>query len=260
MMCFIYTPVSWFTFDGLAGCTPFLTILFAVLIILFYQRGLQALLLVLYFALVAGLTVYWLAAVAERLEPAHIAIHLIGYATSAVLISYFLRYIKNKNGEISSRLKDHSIRDELTGLYNRRAIDQILDIEEKRYTDKKADYMVMMLDIDRFKNLNDAHGHNVGDAVLKDLAEHILDGIRTTDFAVRFGGDEFLLVLSDTGGDSAQQVFDRIDTVVHEMSGYGFPVTVSTGGAQRSECTARTELVILADQRMYDAKKRRYQQ
>jgi diguanylate cyclase (GGDEF)-like protein len=116
----------------------------------------------------------------------------------------------------------------------------------------------MMLDIDRFKSINDEHGHSLGDAVLKNLAERIQSGIRETDFAVRFGGDEILIVLSDTASHSAQQVVNRIIDELSEMHDYSFPVTVSTGYTLRSECESRTGLIALADQRMYEDKKRRY--
>ncbi len=260
LLCFVYTPISWFTFDGLMGCTPYQTILFASLVIMTYYRRIQTLLLASYAALVFGLTLHSLTAYAGRALSANIINNLTAYVITATLIIFFLINIQKRNKEISRNMMDHSIRDGLTGLYNRRVLERILDIAEKRYASGKTDYIIMMLDIDRFKSINDKYGHNMGDSVLKSLAECIQNGTREKDYAVRFGGDEFIIIFSEMNRESGQQISGQIKAALREISGYAFPVTVSTGCALRSECAARDEAIALADQRMYEVKRRQWEE
>lgn len=258
LLCFVYTPASWFTFDGPLGCTPYLTLVFSALIVLTCYRKRQTLLLTLYFIMIAALIVIWILLYGGSVSAGTVAGNVGGYALAAVLITFFIITMRRRNEEYSQFIMKRSIHDELTGLYNRRVIDQIFGIEEKRFTRMGLDYAVMMLDIDRFKQLNDDKGHPLGDIVLKDLAARIKTGIRNADYAVRYGGDEFMIVLTNATADTPKQIFNRINAAARDINADSFPITVSMGFALRSECEQSGEMIALADRRMYESKRQSF--
>lgn len=255
LLCFVYTPISWFTFDGLLGSTPYLTILFATLIILTnYQQPLVPL-LSLYSALVAGLNIHWVVTHWGAFSPILVANILMAYVITTLVIAILLFKVKNTNSEISSKMIAHSMHDELTGLYNRRAIEQVLDLNEKKYAIDQTDFIVIMFDIDQFKSINDQYGHILGDSAVISFAERLQKVIRSRDFAIRFGGDEFLVFLAEVRPEAVQSLISRIENAVREIPGFAFPITASMGYALRSECTSIDQVIPLADQRMYAVKK-----
>ena len=255
ILCFVYTPVSWFTFNGPLGCTPYLTLIFSALIVMTCYRKLHGLLLTLYFTMIAALIVSWVLLYEGSASTGTIAGSVGGYALAAALITFFLISMKKRNEEYSQFILNRSIHDDLTGLYNRRVIERIFDIEERHFIKAGRDYAVMMLDIDRFKQLNDEKGHPLGDKILKDLAERIRNGIRTTDYAVRYGGDEFMIVLADAAAHRPQQIFERINAAACNVEGHDFSIAVSMGFTLRSECAKSGDMIEMADRRMYENKK-----
>ena len=114
--------------------------------------------------------------------------------------------------------------------------------------------MLAMLDIDRFKQMNDEFGHIMGDVVLKEFAACIKENLRATDFIVRYGGDEFLVILTYAGLDDATRIFGRIEKAMNEKLTHDFDITFSRGFARRSESDTAQALIALADQRMYQYK------
>lgn len=107
-------------------------------------------------------------------------------------------------------LKEKSIRDGLTGLYNHQYIIELLEIEIKNVNKTRNDLCLMMLDIDHFKNVNDTFGHQVGDMVLNKIATIITENIRETDYAGRYGGEEFMVILPSLSLKKAILVAERI--------------------------------------------------
>ena len=255
IFCFVYTPVNWYTFGGLLGSTPYLAIIFSAMIVLSnYRRG-GYFLLGAYLLTLAGLTVDWfLSGSGGRLTESALST-LTTFALAVALIIVFLEKAKRENSEISRSLLDSSICDDLTKLYNRRAVGLIFDLVEKRYLAQNMDYTVLMMDIDRFKRANDLYGHAVGDVALKAVATCISGAIRATDYAIRYGGDEFLVILPLATPDGVSRIQERIESSLAEITAIPFPVTVSTGGARRSECEHKDALIALADARMYGAKR-----
>lgn len=152
-----------------------------------------------------------------------------------------------------------SVTDGLTGLYNRRKLDEILAEQMARYRRSRRPFSVLMLDIDYFKPLNDRHGHLLGDEVLMRVAGILAHTIRNVDFAARYGGEEFVIVLIDTMGEGALETAERVRVKVAEAD-YGtvaqrIAVTVSIGVASCREADATAEAVIArADQALYQAK------
>ncbi|TCL58985.1 diguanylate cyclase (GGDEF)-like protein [Kineothrix alysoides] len=256
ILCFVYTPISWFTFDGLLGCTPYLSILFLTIITLTYYRKIQIFVLSSYTLLILGLTIHWLVSWTGEGDKIQIINILAAYILTAILIVSIVETVKRKNLKINKLIEDISIHDELTGLLNRRAIEQIIVKQESLFKTEGVEYATVMIDVDDFKNINDNYGHHLGDLALKNVAECIRKSISSTDYVFRFGGDEFLIVLSGVDKVKAYQVCTDIQKELHEKQGDELLITVSAGYSLRSESLNIAELLKLADRRMYQAKKR----
>ena len=158
-------------------------------------------------------------------------------------------------------LREQAARDPLTGLYNRRALDAILArlLDEARLG--RADLGVLMIDVDHFKPLNDALGHAAGDALLRDLGGIIRSTIGKDDLAVRYGGDEFLVLLPGSAGDSSQALALRLvslfDALVKPLRvARPRAPRLSIGIAQLADLghASAQELVQAADRNLYYAK------
>lgn len=164
------------------------------------------------------------------------------------------------NLKLNAALNESSIRDSLTGLYNRRYLDEALARELMRAKRLNHDVFVAMLDLDHFKQFNTIAGHEAGDEVLKFIGKLLLTNFRGNDLACRFGGEEFVIILVDTDFDSAVQ---RMKTVCAEVKKAKVvyhnqvlpPVTISIGVAQAPLHGETVDAIIrAADEAMYDAK------
>ncbi|GGS38009.1 GGDEF domain-containing protein [Deinococcus knuensis] len=139
--------------------------------------------------------------------------------------------------------------DTLTGLENRRAM---LSRVQAAFTDE-AGAAVLLIDIDRFKRINDHFGHDVGDRVLRDVAVRLEQVVGVTGHVARWGGEEFLVLVP--GGRDAQVLSEElVQRVRAQQVDAGITVTVSVGGAARSEVTSLEDWLRLADARLYAAK------
>ena len=154
--------------------------------------------------------------------------------------------------------------DELTHLYNRRAMEDILADETARAVRYRRPLSVLMIDFDHFKDINDRHGHRAGDGVLREAALVILSELRANDKATRYGGEEFCVVLPETTGEEALTLAERVraamETHVFRVAReqgdtVELRVTVSIGVASVNERADSSErLVREADRALYDAK------
>ena len=150
--------------------------------------------------------------------------------------------------------------DALTGAFNRHYLAEILDREvarAKRYTHPIG---FLMIDANRFKQINDEHGHDVGDTVLCAIVDVISGSIRAVDIVVRYGGDEFLVILPETDGQivvTKQRILENLAKRTDLERLVGFPVTLSIGCAHWTPDAPQPieQVVDLADKRMYDAKR-----
>lgn len=253
-LCFLYTPLSWFAFDGLMGCTPYLSILFAMMIIFAYYRRIHRLLLPLYSLMLVGLLAHWLLTSAARYDRMQMLNVLIAYVIAYTVTAAIAEGVKIKNIEINQHITNLSLRDGLTDLLNRRAVEEVLQEREQAYAVNRVDYALVMMDVDHFKTINDEYGHPIGDAVLQTLAQCIQRMIRSQDYAFRYGGDEFLLVLTNVDDVVSSQIQSRIGKALRDVHDYAFPITVSVGGVLRSECAGIAAAMALADRRMYESK------
>ena len=157
-------------------------------------------------------------------------------------------------------LETLSITDSLTGLYNRNKLDAILDDQIARFKRSRRPFVVLMLDIDHFKTLNDSRGHIAGDEVLAAVAGILAQSIRNVDYAARFGGDEFVIILIDTPADAALETAERIrahvESARYSAGDQSVTVTVSIGIAQwRPDDAVSTAVFARADQALYEAKR-----
>jgi diguanylate cyclase (GGDEF)-like protein/PAS domain S-box-containing protein len=155
-------------------------------------------------------------------------------------------------------LSQIAITDSLTQAYNRRYFDELLFKEIKRYKRRKYAYLsLMMIDIDHFKKLNDAHGHVVGDSVLGEIARLLKEGVRETDTVARYGGEEFSVIMPDTHIDGARYKAETLRKKVQdtEFPGHAGPlhITISIGVAAYGSGSPH-ELIKAADEALYQAK------
>jgi len=137
---------------------------------------------------------------------------------------------------IINQLCDLSLKDPLTGLANRRHFQKVLSREIEVVTRSGEPALLLMLDIDYFKKVNDTYGHPAGDAVLREVAKTLANCVRPMDTVARFGGEEFVIILPSCQGHYGQQVAERIRESVGAMSisvsgGVTIKVTISIGGA-----------------------------
>jgi diguanylate cyclase (GGDEF)-like protein len=172
-----------------------------------------------------------------------------------------VKTLQDQLRDANARLETLSITDALTGLYNRRHFDSMLRNEVKRAQRYKTPLAVLLLDLDHFKQVNDSHGHQMGDQVLRNVGGIIAAAIRTTDTAARYGGEELVLLLTQTGLpgalEAAGRLREQIAAAVHTVAGVSIQATASFGLATldgATETIDHAELVARADQALYRAK------
>jgi two-component system, cell cycle response regulator len=149
--------------------------------------------------------------------------------------------------------------DALTGILSRAAILNALDRELQRGARSGTPTGILMMDLDRFKRLNDTYGHLSGDAILKGVAHRINQAVRSYDFLGRYGGEEFLAVLSNCYPDDLRTIAERVRSAVSDMpidtEIASLAVTVSVGGVVTSHATPGLESLAAADAVLYEAKR-----
>ena len=151
-----------------------------------------------------------------------------------------------------------AMRDELTGLYNRRAMVELIQLECRRRRRGQGTLLFAMIDVDHFKRVNDHHGHAMGDHVLRVFADALRANVRETDVLARWGGDEFLLLLSDIEPRSAQTLLERTREAIAALpvpnAPPGLRLSMSAGLALHLPHSSPQETLERADQALYAAK------
>jgi diguanylate cyclase (GGDEF)-like protein len=165
-----------------------------------------------------------------------------------------------KNARAHGVAQEEALTDVLTELPNRRAFDKRLAEEIRRSARYKHAFSLVMMDVDGFKRVNDNYGHNVGDRVLRELAECLRYRVRDTDFLARFGGDEFVLILPETNLRDAAVISDKLRAAVDECQhnwpdkqGVNMTLSIGVAGYPRDAVDSQT-LIELADKAMYGRK------
>ncbi len=151
-----------------------------------------------------------------------------------------------------------SVRDPLTGVHNRSSLHQVLDREVEMSRRHGAPLSLIMLDVDRFKSINDRHGHLAGDMALKSIANCVRACIRDSDILFRYGGEEFCIALANTSLAGATKLAERVrralEILVVRTSGARLHVTASLGVATLGAEDDAARLVAKADESLYRAK------
>ena len=160
---------------------------------------------------------------------------------------------------LTKKLEDSSLKDGLTGLYNRRFLEQFIDKFTNQADRSNKSYAVMMIDIDYFKMVNDTYGHDIGDLVIQKLSNVIKENIREADLAIRYGGEEFLVLLYSPEEDKVLEVANRFSTkfksIKFQASGENFTKTLSIGIAfYPKQADSIWKAIKYADTALYEAK------
>jgi diguanylate cyclase (GGDEF)-like protein len=149
-------------------------------------------------------------------------------------------------------------RDALTGLANRRAFDTQLLVEWARWERHQRAFSLLLFDLDHFKRINDQHGHDAGDEVLRTVGRTLAALLRGRDFAARYGGEEFAVLLSETPAKSAVEIAERVRGHMEQtqpvFAGKPIPVTISGGVVSSASHLTPQDMVRKADQLLYKAK------
>ncbi len=171
---------------------------------------------------------------------------------SAIFVVHAMLYEKELAlAELNEKIEH----DPLTGLFNRTRLRLELDRELQRFSRYETECALIMFDIDHFKRVNDTYGHEVGGEVLESLSIHVKKLIRTTDTLCRWGGEEFLLLLPQTGTEKARVLAERIRTsVMQEQLVPQQKITISLGVTMLRKGDDQHEVLARVDAAMYQAK------
>ncbi len=164
-----------------------------------------------------------------------------------------------RNAQLFADVRDHSVKDALTGCYNRAHAMEVLEGELSRARRSGSPVALVLFDVDNFKLVNDKHGHLTGDSVLSAVGQRMRQVLRRSDVRCRYGGDEFMIVLPDTGEAGAARVGEwlrsEMEQIALTVSGERIGITISVGTATVHNGEMRpNDLIELADRAMYGAK------
>ncbi|MCO5129898.1 MAG: GGDEF domain-containing protein [Xanthobacteraceae bacterium] len=180
----------------------------------------------------------------------------IGVYSNSLRQSLYNKSVKLQ--EAYRRIEELAELDELTGAFNRRCIMRMLEDQVARARRSGTPCSVALIDLDWFKQINDTHGHPVGDEVLRTFAITMFANIRGVDRFGRYGGEEFLLIMPDTAAAAAASILDRLRLIVAELDwsafSAGMAVTISAGVAELQPAELPDTLLTRADEALYAAK------
>jgi diguanylate cyclase (GGDEF)-like protein len=163
--------------------------------------------------------------------------------------------------DLQKQLQEQASRDSLTGLWNRKRMFRILDKEINRAKRDNLPVAIIMIDIDKFKAINDTHGHHVGDLVLQEVAATMKKSVRNYDEIIRYGGDEFLAILPNCSLSKAESISERLrqNMNIYRISSnaVSLNITFSLGGTStenHSKDVTAEEFIVAADEALREAK------
>lgn len=179
------------------------------------------------------------------------------FLTKPIRARHLVTTVRNRAAR-ARHLKARMVRDSLTGLYNHTHILQLLEDCSFRARREEQPLSFAMLDIDHFKKINDRHGHPMGDRVIKSLALFLKQRLRKTDFIGRYGGEEFAIVMPNTGLEAAHKVLDeirrRFAEIHYPAQPHDLQCTFSAGVVQLDDALDALTMASAADEALYRAK------
>ncbi|MFT2090000.1 GGDEF domain-containing protein [Paraglaciecola sp. 2405UD69-4] len=185
-------------------------------------------------------------------------IAIVNIALALIAIWALSYTYEQKRAEMVKRLQEMASLDPLTGLNNRLLLSSIFEMLQQSLPEKQKSVSMILIDLDHFKKVNDVFGHGVGDAVLVDVSRIISSMRRRNDWAFRFGGEEFCLLVPEVNISQASSVAERLRHAVENnlnAEGYSAAMTVSIGVARWPENgQTLSDLYKVADERLYKAK------
>ncbi|MCS7171077.1 MAG: GGDEF domain-containing protein, partial [Aquificaceae bacterium] len=158
-----------------------------------------------------------------------------------MIIPYIKGYLNEASPVLEARtymdmLREQSLRDQLTGLYNRRFLEETIDKISAQVKRRGTALGILMVDVDYFKQVNDTYGHDMGDKVLREVAHILLKSVREADMVIRYGGEEFMVLLMDVQNGKSEEIGEKIRGAVEshtiEAPGVVLKKTVSVGVAE----------------------------
>lgn len=176
-----------------------------------------------------------------------------------LLVAYVTSMLASDILHAKQRITLLSQTDDLTGLLNMRAFNNIMEKEIARVTRYTHPFTVVMIDVDNLKSINDQYGHTTGSRLITTIAQSIKDSVRTTDVLARYGGDEFVVLMTHTSTEQARMAAERIRTAIHntsfDMKSNRISTTVSVGIASFPDgVTDAAEVLDKADIALYKSK------
>jgi diguanylate cyclase len=197
---------------------------------------------------------------AEMIQWSAFTLITVGAVLVANEISSIRSQLVERNGQLAKivdRIQDMAIRDELTGMYNRRHATERLGKIREMANRNAFGFMVLYVDLDHFKRVNDNHGHHVGDEVLREFSLMVRSSLTGRDFAARLGGEEFLVVLVKTDRPRGLAVAEQLREAVTALSfpsAPGLKMSASLGAAEFINGESLDQLLARADAALYRAK------
>ena len=176
-----------------------------------------------------------------------IVLHLLLIIGAEILVSYLEKVFEDKFVS-NIKLNHVLLHDPLTGAYNRNIFRTICHQGTNIFIIKDAG--VLLLDIDFFKKVNDTYGHDVGDMILQRLASTVENTIRSEDYLIRFGGEEFVVILTNVNKKILEETASRIKEAI-QAELIDFSITVSIGGCMYDEVTDYNNIIKIADEQLY---------
>ncbi|SDB11705.1 diguanylate cyclase (GGDEF) domain-containing protein [Pseudobutyrivibrio sp. YE44] len=152
------------------------------------------------------------------------------------------------------QLETNSVSDRLTGIYNRFIMNEITGSRSEKFKLRANDLFILMLDIDHFKDVNDNYGHEAGDEILKFVALQIKSQIYKTDYVIRWGGEEFIVLLVDYDDETAFNLAEKLRNDIKTIDNEICPITISIGFSKYNNVDTYKEAIDKSDQALYYAK------
>ena len=195
----------------------------------------------------------------ELLLAMTLLLSLLTYAVLGREVAVLRAAYRRKNQELRramQRIEELAVTDELTGLYNRRYLLQMLEQQQALANREALPFALAFIDIDHFKPINDQYGHSAGDQVLAELAQLLRKSVRQVDVVARYGGEEFVLLLNGQTLEAARHSLQRVCQQIRSQrfSAWNLPLTVSVGVTEYSNGENAESMLNRADMLLYEAK------